>query len=855
MANRFQQITAPISYEGVQMYSPNFEVLNASLANLQQRFDTAKAASNKSFQALGMDAADRTRVLEEQQTRMSEIADVYSQDLTKGNQAVDQFISDIQRNYSPGGEAYEINKQVGLYQAYADQVDEMFKSGVITNAEKVGWLKSASLNRFGGTNYDPQTGQYNTFAGVDPTRDVDLTSMAIKIGEGWEETALATPVMNADGTPKLDSNGDPIMEYNPDDWTRGPNGYYRVSDYKVVSFDEIFQHVSKAMNNDPTAIAYLKQEADMLGLQDPALINAFMQKKITDAAALISEKESRLIAKNTYLKDWQASDRISHLRELERLKYEYSLNNLTTTVTDVTEGVRLMPTGGLSESSVNGLKENAVRRLTTSAGILNDLGIGKYINAYNSDKEPEDKLTLETPEDYERLYEAWQAGELQPYIQNDPNKQIDVSMYSRQFNLMEQAIRDRRTAEARLETGENMFRSTLSADQLQVYDSYDQVMTSNIRNIKEKFPDLELSEHEIRSLIETNRPIVKNGLYYEMTDKTIFVQPGKVRKDGTPIPVDGPLNNYNNYGSDLIAETRQVVSDLTDLTEKKSNVMGEYLSHTPEVDIVSSDYYDPSAPPEQIQKEREAVNEYFEDPVKQVRAISLAKNLSDDQKELMIDRIRSGKATLSGNRITHGAALDGNTHWVLSYVDSESPQAGEDGMLWGLFGKDPDNRTAEIYVEASAQNGLTIPSLEHVNQSEQAKVGRIYSNIRSSSIGVPYTDPAIPDVTFMSDDKGNIIIGDRTFTKDRGLDVVTGLLTTQDRLRRAGINYNTYRERILPTLQAVQDAGGSINAMLATTNLSADQLSIVLYGEPNRIKSTDQPLRVDPTNLYYGGYK
>lgn len=281
-----------------QYWTPNADLLAKALQSQQTNYDLAQQAGNIPIEALPKDEELAQSIRSGIDNKITNLANVYkTQGVNAGNREQKNLLRDIRRMQLPGGQVFNLKKNVTNYQEYKKQIDSMYKEGKI-NKDKKDQLLNMSMNAFSGSYTDDI---FNEFNGISAATDVNLSEQAAKLADGW----MADKVNS--GQYKM-LNGQ----------------YYDVQSKKYVDYNEVYNSISKQIINDPNNKAFLRQEAQLKGLVGEDATK-YISQLVHDAANFAANKESFSEVDSKYLKNWMLEAQIKKKNDQDLIDYEYNL--------------------------------------------------------------------------------------------------------------------------------------------------------------------------------------------------------------------------------------------------------------------------------------------------------------------------------------------------------------------------------------------------------------------------------------------------------------------------------------------------------------------------------------------------
>lgn len=161
MINRYYTRTP---YEG-ELYSPNVALVGQVLEAAQKQYDTnflvAEELKNKTLNALPVDRLRADEITKAYQTRIDDVVNKYSGDYSQATKDLYRLKTDIQKDFSPGGEAAAIESNYKNYYERLKEEQERLKKKEI-HADQISMWSNYTLGNYTGVGKkDPISGSYN----------------------------------------------------------------------------------------------------------------------------------------------------------------------------------------------------------------------------------------------------------------------------------------------------------------------------------------------------------------------------------------------------------------------------------------------------------------------------------------------------------------------------------------------------------------------------------------------------------------------------------------------------------------------------------------------------------------------
>jgi hypothetical protein len=292
-----------------QEWTPNFDAWDEVLGQLETEREVALLAADKVPQHHNIDREAVNRYLQEMQGGIDNVTNMYSnQQISQARRAQADMMRSITRDWQPGGRAANFESTYTNIQAYNDHIDTLLEEQVIT-APQANWLKSQSLENFGGTYSIDDEGNFlegSPFSGITAAPYVNILEDALTIADGW----------------KSDKHPDGIA-YD------SIRGYYDIRTKESVDAEEVFNAIYEPLRDDPKRLASLEQQARVAGATTQEEIQAYINNQVTEAANLAAQKVGFKHIERDFIRDWVAQenmrDRLARQREQENVvAFEYA---------------------------------------------------------------------------------------------------------------------------------------------------------------------------------------------------------------------------------------------------------------------------------------------------------------------------------------------------------------------------------------------------------------------------------------------------------------------------------------------------------------------------------------------------
>lgn len=245
--NRYFQ---PTRYQG-NFYTPPLDILQETLQGLQEQYNTnyvlSQQIKNKYIDALAQDRAQANTIQDEWEGRIDQIVKKYSGDYSQATKDLNLLLSDMQKEYNPGGRAHAIQYNYKTWTDHWKNVQEGIQKGTYTAVQ--GEALQGYFNRSyqGIGQKDAVTGAYNLVNPPSLQKYVDEQEIVQKVIEKVPKRSSKTVV------PVPDGKGRYIMQER---------------EYEYIDGQEMYDAVTQQLLSNDAWIAYNSQLALLQG-KDP----------------------------------------------------------------------------------------------------------------------------------------------------------------------------------------------------------------------------------------------------------------------------------------------------------------------------------------------------------------------------------------------------------------------------------------------------------------------------------------------------------------------------------------------------------------------------------------------------------
>lgn len=267
MINRYFQ---PTRYQG-NFYTPPLEMLGKVLESAQKQYDQNFALSeqikNKYINSLSQDRATANAIQQGWETKVDEIVKKYSGDYSQASKDLTSLLSDMQREYNPGGRAHAIEYNYKTWTENWAKVQEGVQKGDHTS--KQASIYSDWFNRTykGIGEQDPTTGAYNIISPQPLAKYVDEYKLLQEAVSKVPRRSTKTVV------PVSDGKGHIIM---------------KEVEQEYVSPGELQTAAAQTLLNNDAWVSYVQQIATLQGDDPTAALNESLSNAVNNVTPLYS---------------------------------------------------------------------------------------------------------------------------------------------------------------------------------------------------------------------------------------------------------------------------------------------------------------------------------------------------------------------------------------------------------------------------------------------------------------------------------------------------------------------------------------------------------------------------------------
>lgn len=267
MINRYFQ---PTRYQG-DFYTPPLEMLGKALETAQEQYNQNFALSqqikNKYLNALQQDRAAANTIQKGWETKIDDIVKKYSGDYSQATKDLTLLLSEMQREYNPGGKAHAIEYNYKTWMDNWGKVQEGVQKGDYTADQASVYNEFFNRNYTGVGEPDKTTGAYNLVNPAPLAKYVDeyklLQEVVAKVPRRTTKTVVPVP----------DGKGHYIMQE---------------VEQEYVSPTELQQAASQTLLNNDAWMNYVGQMAAMQGDDPVSAINSALNNAVNNVTPLYS---------------------------------------------------------------------------------------------------------------------------------------------------------------------------------------------------------------------------------------------------------------------------------------------------------------------------------------------------------------------------------------------------------------------------------------------------------------------------------------------------------------------------------------------------------------------------------------
>jgi hypothetical protein len=246
MINRYFD---PTIFKG-EFYSPPVDALDKVFQQAQAQYDKNYAIAdeirNRGINALDPDRKRADQIQAETTAKIDDLVKQYNGDYSKANAGLRDLLSNVRRQYQPGGEVAAIEKNYSNYSSWLSNEQKRLNEGKIT-ADDLNLANQYVLNNYGGIGNKSDAGVYNSLQPVSLSEYTDGSKMVLEALKGIKprkQTVVA---------PRKDANG---------------NIFNVTEEIEAIDPDEANTAVRASLLSDDKWVEYTRQKAELLGV-DP----------------------------------------------------------------------------------------------------------------------------------------------------------------------------------------------------------------------------------------------------------------------------------------------------------------------------------------------------------------------------------------------------------------------------------------------------------------------------------------------------------------------------------------------------------------------------------------------------------
>jgi hypothetical protein len=246
MINRYFD---PTIFRG-EFYSPPVDALDKVFQQAQAQYDKNYAIAdeirNRSINALDPDRKRADEIQAETTAKIDDLVKQYNGDYSKANAGLRDLLSNVRRQYQPGGEVAAIEKNYSNYSSWLANEQKRLNEGKIT-ADDLNLANQYVLNNYGGIGNKSDAGVYNSLQPVSLSEYTDGSKMVLEALKGIKprkQTVVA---------PRKDANG---------------NIFNVTEEIEAIDPNEASTAVKASLLSDDKWVEYTRQKAELLGV-DP----------------------------------------------------------------------------------------------------------------------------------------------------------------------------------------------------------------------------------------------------------------------------------------------------------------------------------------------------------------------------------------------------------------------------------------------------------------------------------------------------------------------------------------------------------------------------------------------------------
>lgn len=291
------------------LYTPPIGYVEKTLQFAQKQYDTnysvAEMIKNHYIESLPQDRAQANAIQEEYEKRIDDIVATYKGDYSQAGKDLRGLLSDIKKDYNPGGRAAAISSNYATYKDWLGRHQERLKKGEIL-AEDLNLANDYFMSNYTGVgNIDPVTGDYNRFNPEEVSAYTDPDKIIQDVYKTFK--------------PEKRKVGKTVFE----------NGLkkYTVEETEGIDANRLLPSFRQALLGNPQYSNYLAQKSKFLGLDSDSVeqyIDQYSEQRAQDLSYMNVSHDEKFDRDPLYLLREKARlDKKNQDDLLQKLSYRY----------------------------------------------------------------------------------------------------------------------------------------------------------------------------------------------------------------------------------------------------------------------------------------------------------------------------------------------------------------------------------------------------------------------------------------------------------------------------------------------------------------------------------------------------
>ncbi len=255
MINRYFD---PTIFRG-EFYTPPVDALDGVFKQAQAQYDKNYAIAdeirNRSINALDPDRKRADEIQAETTAKIDDLVKQYNGDYSKANAGLRDLLSNVRRQYQPGGEVAAIEKNYSNYSSWLANEQKRLNDGKIT-ADDLNLANQYVLNNYGGIGSKSDAGVYNSLQPVSLSEYTDGSKMVLEALKGIK------PRKQTIVAPRKDASG---------------NIFNVTEEIEAIDPNEANTAVRSSLLSDNKWVEYTRQKAELMGVDPMEYIDNQLQ--------------------------------------------------------------------------------------------------------------------------------------------------------------------------------------------------------------------------------------------------------------------------------------------------------------------------------------------------------------------------------------------------------------------------------------------------------------------------------------------------------------------------------------------------------------------------------------------------